>query len=224
MVLRDMNIKPDTLVYLGPKQGSAFFWIGRWRDVPEQYGDKAVVETYPRQFGGYHGTVLLLEGNCKEFFNGKEPPSYWFWWECDKSVPKKEAPMRGGPDKFEALLVAMAREEARAYRNELLKAIDKRKKAMSKTEVRELISFVRRSMRASLVFLPHTSVGRYIIQRIEDDAMTRALCDPKEWSRMDYDDRAEQEEKTHKKLLRDRARQQEKRKVYATIRGRSVKH
>ena len=80
MVIKDMDLQPDALCYIGAFKGSGFFWIGHRGDVPEQYLDAPIAETDRRTVDA-PGTIILLEGDCKEFFNGKEPPGYWYWYE-----------------------------------------------------------------------------------------------------------------------------------------------
>lgn len=223
MVLKDMDLQPDALCYIGAIKGSGFFWIGHRKNVPEQYLGTPIAETDRRTVDA-PGTIILLEGDCKEFFGGKEPPGYWYWYECDPSAPKPvEGRLHGSPANFESLLVGIAKTEGYWYKNELRKALDSVHHDMDRAEAEELVRNVQTVCRPHLVLLPESSVGQYIIQRIEDEAVARGICPRAKWVKMKFETRHNYLDRTVKKFVQERVRKDDH-KHYATIKGRSVKH
>lgn len=209
-LVKEMNLKPDEVVYIGGKTfSSGFHWIGRFKDVPEEYGNLPVVETYRRTVD-YPGTILLSDALTK---NGQ----YWNWNECDSTVKPAEILHQLEHSGAEQLLIAIARNEAHDYRDKLRSALrgnhdpDKVKKAIKK--VREL-------RKESLRFLSGTSRGDYIIQRTEDEAYAFAIHP--ELDKLPYEKRYDIIRKEVEKLVRERVRANED-ELYAHIKGRSVR-
>ena len=115
-LVKEMNLKPDEVVYIGGKTfSSGFHWIGRFKDVPEEYGNLPVVETYRRTVD-YPGTILLSDALTK---NGQ----YWNWNECDSTVKPAEILHQLEHSGAEQLLIAIARNEAHDYRDKLRSAL-----------------------------------------------------------------------------------------------------
>lgn len=222
MVIRDMNVPDDELLYIGAKSGSSFFWIGKRKDVPENYLNREVAEVGERDVG-YTGTILLLEGKCRDLFNAKEPPSYWFWNDFDKTVPPAPEKWLGGSTCYESLLIALAKEEAKAYKLELNRAIASIHHTLTEEEADDLIEKVRRLYTPSLVFLTDTGVGQYAMGMIEDEARVRATCSKSKWNKLSFDEHVALVRKESKKY-RDRRIRESAEGKYASIKGRSVYH
>ena len=207
--VREMGLHPDTLVYIGNKNGSGFVWIGPYKDVPEKYLDRTVLETYRRTVD-YPGEVLLIDGKA-----GNGP--YWMWSECDKTVeplPMQQIDSRG----IETLLIAIIRDEAHDYRNKLRYAL---KGKHDPDVVKKIIKNVKKVHGERLSFLTGTSQGDYIIQRTEDEAFV--IATHPELQNIPYDRRYEIISKEVQKLISRRVKAGED-QLYAHIKGRSVKH
>jgi len=227
MVLKDMDLSPEEVCYIGCKEGSNFFWIGQRKDVPEKFLPEEVVQTYHRQTD-YEGTVILLGGLPKRFFGGKAKnvPGYWYWYECDPSVKRKKMPLLGSERCFENLLVSMVRDEARYYKARLNDAIiesSKHKEFMSREEADEMVRQVREMSKTNLILLPGSNVGDYTLLQLEDEARAKAMYPRSKWVRLKYQKQLEYLDKMTKKFRQERYKQNE-REHYASIKGRSVKH
>jgi len=211
-IVSEMGIDDETVVYIGPKQGAGFLWIGKYKDAPEQYRAMTVVETYDRTVD-YPGIVLLVSDVTR---NGQ----YWDWWEIDKSIPIPRS-NQFTTEGVERLLIAMCRDEAHDYRNHLRSALkhvtepDKARKAISKVK-----KFMLEDKR--LAMLTGTSQGEYIIQRVEDDAYVCAVH-RKVLDRLPYEKRYAIINKEIEEIQKQRIKSKED-EHYAHIKGRSVKH
>ena len=210
-LVREMKLDPDEVVYIGGKTfSSGFHWIGRFKDVPDEFREMPVAETYRRTVD-YPGTILLTEALTK---NGQ----YWNWNECDKSVPPVQTLRQLEPNGAELLLIAIARNEAHDYRDKLRKALKDRH---DPDVVKKTIKKVRELRKDNLWFLSGTSRGDYIIQRTEDEAYAFAIHP--ELDKLPYEKRYDIIRKEVAKLVRERVRANED-ELYAHIKGRSVKH
>lgn len=215
MTVQELNLPEDTVTYLGSVNASAFFWIGRYKDIPKKHLTYPVMKMYDRTFG-YAGKILLCEceitGNCQ----------YWNWHEVDPDVPDIEgAACKNLPnDGAEALFIAMFRSAGKCYAEVLRREIGFGHH--SKKYIESVIQKYR-YMNKDVLFLKGTNMGDYILRHIEDRAIVRGMCKRKEWNMMDHDAQTEYLEKGIKKLQEERAREAGK-KRYAKIKGRSVNH
>lgn len=210
-LVSEMELDPDEVVYIGGKTfSSGFHWIGRFKDVPEEYGNLPVIETYRRTID-YPGTILLSDVFAK---NGQ----YWNWNECDSTVKPVEILHQLNHSGVEQLLIAIAKNEAYDYRDKLRSAL---KGKHDPDVVKKAIKKVRELRKESLWFLSDTSRGDYIIQRTEDEAYVFATHP--ELEKMPYEKRYAIIRKEAEKLVRERVRANED-ELYAHIKGRSVKH
>lgn len=227
MVLKDMHLPEDEVCYIGCKDGSNFFWIGQRKDVPEKFLDEEVVQTYHRQTD-YEGTVILLDGLPKRFFGGKAKnvPGYWYWYECDSTIPRKKPPLLGSERCFENLLVSMARDEARYYKARLNDAIiesAKYKDCMDREEADEMVKQVREMCKTNLILLPGSNVGDYTLLQLEDEARAKAMYPRSKWVKLKYQKQLEHIDKMVRTFKAERYKRNETER-YASIKGRSVKH
>lgn len=214
----EMNLLPETLVYIGEKEGSGFRWIGRFKDVPVELRGRIVVEQYQRTVG-YVGEILLLNdaiSKKKKGMNGL----YWNWEECDPSVEPYPSEDRLFEEGAESLLIAIMQFAAQEYRNDLNKGL---RESGRKTEkgMRDVVKNVRMLDRQKIEILRGTSKGQYILQRLEDEAIAQFSCP--NWDKMDYPDRQKYLMQEVQKMAIERVKQNEG-KLYAHIKRRSVKH
>lgn len=206
----EMNFHPDVVVYLGSKVGSGFFWIGRYKDVPEEYQGLTIVETYHREIE-YPGEVILTSD-----IRGNGP--YWNWSEADKDVPPAPKLEYVDPSGTERLLIAILRDEAHEYRNKLRQAL---KYVHDPDKARVTIAKVRKLHEERLQLLTETNTGQYIIQRTEDEAYVVAIHP--EWQNVSYERRYGLINKAVAEIAKERVRNADD-SHYAHIKGRSVKH
>lgn len=220
MVLREwLEQNPDEVVYIGCEgknsksiktNGSGFVYIGYAKDAPtEQFGDRNILRIYPHECDYYGMTIIV---------NGMEQGKFWLWNECDPEVPVKEVPLPESDEPYETLLMALARQTAQDYRS-LIRGYIRMNDPTEMSEVDDIIRTVRKI--ADLEFLQGSQTGAYLIQRVEDEERIfwkypKARYYPPEKRNAFFD-------RKRKELMTERVKQQEK-SMYATIKGRSVKH
>ena len=210
---------PDEVIYLGCEgkndksiktNGSGFIFIGHAKNAPvQQFGDRNIISIYPHETD-YYGMTIIIDG--------MEHGKYWIWHECDPDVPIVEMPMTVSDEPFEALLMALARQTAQDYRV-LIRGYIRMRNPTALSEVNDIIRTARKV--ADLEFLEGSQTGAYLIQRVEDEERIfwkhpKARYYPPEKRNAFFD-------RKRKELMTERVKQQEK-KLYATIKGRSVKH
>ena len=214
----EMNLPPETLVYIGEKEGSGFRWIGRFKYVPVELRGRIVVEQYQRTVG-YVGEILLLNDRVSKLKKGMNAP-YWNWEECDPTVEPFPSQTRLFLEGTESLLIAIMQSAAQEYRNDLAKALRDEDRTTEKG-MRDVVRNVRILDRQKIEILRGTSRGEYILQRLEDEAVARFLC--ADWDKMDYPDRQKYLAQEVRRMAAERVKQNEG-KLYAHIKRRSVKH
>ena len=213
------TIPAKEIIYLGcdsiekakfKSNGSGFVFIGYAENAPvDKFGQRIVRSTYPHETD-YGGMTVIIEGT--------EAGKYWFWHEEDPSVPFKEVPLQTNPEPFENLLVAIARQTITDYRLKLKYEI-KHARPTNISEVDDIIGYCRRN--ADLSFLKGSSVGDYMIQAVEDEERIFWMY-PKA-RKMEPEKKAKFVDEQRAKILSERLKKAEK-KMYAKIKGRSVKH
>lgn len=209
--IKELDIKPDELVYIGAEDGSGFYWIGKRSDIPDEYLDLESAGEYSRTVE-YAGTIIITANHKKGI--------YWNWNEFDESVQEYKADPHWTPEGCERLVVALARDSGRDYVNDLNHALRKLRKPTPR-KVEDMIRNVRHLDKQKILMLKGNRVGEYIIEHIEDEIRAKARC--KEWDDLSY-------EKKNKYLIRETNRIRMNRvkdsedMLYAKIRGRSVKH
>jgi len=214
----EMNLLPETLVYIGEKEGSGFRWIGRYKDVPVELRGRIVVEQYQRTVG-YKGEILLLNDAISKRKKGMNGP-YWNWEECDPTVEPYPSETRLFLEGTESLLIAIMQSAAQEYRNDLAKALKNERRSTEKG-MRDVIRNVRILDRQKIEILRGTSRGEYILQRLEDEAVARFMCP--DWDKMDYPVRQKYLEQEIQRMAKERVKNNEG-SLYARIKKRSVKH
>ena len=215
--VRDLGFDPDTVTYLGEFNGSGFRWIGKYKDMPEKYLDQIVVEMYERTIE-YTGQVILIDVGRKKKAGGNNG-QYWNWNEVDKTVKPWPMDHDISTDGAEMLLMAIIKDSARVYRNDIERAL---KKSNYKTEkgIRNIIRRVRGLDEKVIELMAGTSRGEYILQRIEDEAVIRAMHP--DWDSVPYEKRRSYMDQELKRIRKQRVKSEEQ-GHYATIKGRSVK-
>lgn len=204
-----MGIPPDTIVYIGYKMWAGYVYIGRYGDVPKEYLAQTAVEIYERTIEK-PGIVILTTGE------GRNGP-YWLWSECHEG--EKMPPLTHlDPSGAEALLIAIAKDEAHWYRGRLRKALKDRS---DPDYVEKAIHKVRKASEGELKLLSGATRGDYILQRIEDEAYVLAVHP--EIEKLDYDKRYEAINREVQIRIKQRVRMKDE-SHYARIKGRSVKH
>lgn len=213
MEVIDLTINPEEVVYLGSSKSSAFYWIGRFKDVPEKYLSNPVDETYKRSVG-YAGTIIKTDTTKKGI--------YWNWNELNPDIEEYHIPCNWTPEGCERLIVALAKEAGRDYINDLnheLRKMPKKKRTSDRIE--KMIQSVKTKDANKIEILVGTRIGDYILEHIEDEIRVKARC--KEWDEMSYDSKTKylisETDQLRKKRIRDSEKQ-----LYASIRGKSVKH
>ena len=219
MMVCEMQISRNTLVYIGEKEGSGFKWIGPFGNVPELYRDKRVLEKYPRTVG-YPGEILLIENVGKRKNTPNANWNFWNYEECDQTIPPYPINDQIHPEAAESLFIAIMRDSALEYKNDLIRALSKEQRKTEKG-MRDVVKNVRMLDRQKIEILRGTSRGQYIVQRIEDEAVARFLC--KDWDKMEYPDRQKYIKEAVHQMMVDRVKQNEG-SLYAHIKRRSVKH
>ena len=217
ILIKDMDLSPDTLIYVGKKNGSGFDWIGQFGAVPEELRDKRVLEQYPRTTG-YKGESLLIDDGLQKK-KGGSGGLYWNWEECDTTVPPYQYTDQIAPEAAERLLMAIMRDSALDYKNDLNRALAKLTGHPEKS-LRKVVKKIRQLDKNKIAVLTGTSRGEYILQRLEDEAVIKAHC--KEWDSLSYTKRQKLLEKESKRMRMQRVKDSEK-ELYADIKGRSVK-
>lgn len=226
MVLRDwLTLHPKEVVYIGcdstfsnkgtktKANGSGFVYIGYAKDAPNDFDDREIKEIYPRTVD-IPGVILIIEG--------LEVGKYWTWHEKDPSVPKWEPKYEANTDQFEELLMGIVKLTVRDYQRKLMDEL-KEKKPKTKARMNEVIQRFRKKAMVTdgLEFLKGTSLGEYLIQATEDQVVVR-YTHP-DLAKLPYEKRYDSMLEKRKELQRERLKQKEK-NMYATIKGRSVKH
>ena len=199
------------LIYLGGSNSSGYIWIGPAIDVPEEQLNKQVVETYPHDTD-VPGTTVIVKS--------AEHGSYWFWHECDPNAPQGTTDeLRCTDTAIENLLIGIAKQCASDYRN----AIRSQMKKVPKDRRYQVIEAAIRELQMSVdtEFLKGSSTGRYILQTVEDEERVAARYP--EYLDMTGDARNAFMQKRLKEISAKRVYRKEK-DMYATIKGRSVKH
>ena len=217
ILIKDMHLDPETLIYIGEKNGSGFIWIGKYGAVPETFREKRVLEQY-RRTCGYEGEILLIDVGLKKKKGGTGGP-YWNWEECDKTVKPFKGTDQIAPEAAEKLLMAIMRDSALDYKNDLNRALQKLTGHPEET-LRDVIKKVRHLDRQKIGILTDTSRGEYILQRIEDEAVIKAMN--VDWDKLSYTTRQKILDRESKKMRIRRIRESES-ELYADIKGRSVK-
>ena len=220
-----MNLKewleekaPDKVIYLGcdstnrtkkKTNGSGFVFIGYARDVPiEFFGDRNIREVYPHT-SNHPGTTVIIEG--------LEQGKYWMWNEYNKDEIVPEVYVDSDAA-FEELLMAIAKQTISEYRDHV-RAYLARRKPETPEEIDLVIKVCRDE--SDLDFLKGSGTGDYLIKATEDEERIFYLY-PKARN-MPYERRYKFLKEKQQELMHERIKEQEK-TMYATIRGRSVKH
>ena len=221
MVLNDWlaSADPDGLIYLGCEgknsakvkvNGSGFVYIGYAKNAPaEEFGTRTIMKIYPHE-SDFPGTAVIIDG--------KEHGKFWMWHECDPDAPVKDDVYIDNDSSYEHLLMAIAKQAVYDYKIQI-KHVIRTNKPKTVAGLMKCIRFARRN--SDLDFLEGSSVGEYMIQTIEDEVKVEFLY-PK-IKNMPYDRRAKFLEEKRQELLHERYQENEK-KAYAKIKGRSVKH
>ena len=218
VLIKDMELPSDTLVYIGKKNGSGFDWIGLFGAVPEEFLEKRVLEQYRRTYG-YEGEILLVEDGYSQKKKGGSGGKYWNWDECEKTVPPFKSNDQLNPEAAERLLMAIMRDSALDYKNDLNRALHKLQGHPEET-LRDVVEKIRHIDRQKIGILVGTSRGEYILQRIEDEAVIKAMN--VDWEKLSYPVRQKILDRESKRMRIRRVREKEA-ELYADIKGRSVK-
>lgn len=164
MVVRELDIKQNEIVYVGAKHGSSFMWIGRRKNLPVKLEDREVFQTYEHDTD-YVGTVIIIEG--------EEQGKYWFYWECNHNVKPKIGELTCNQKNLEDFLIAIVRSAISEYRQGLLDGI-RGLKNPGKKEVEEVIRNRRKKHKDVFEFCEDIESAKYAIKMVEDEI--RIMC------------------------------------------------
>jgi len=210
----EIDIDPEMLIYVGRLKGAGFIWIGKRKDLPEYLTKTPVEMLYPRETG-YKGMILLLgPGLPKQ----KGERNVWNWNEFDKTIPPHDSPDAVNPEAAESLFIATAQDAARNYRNLLNRGLRNLEDPHNLSEVERMIRLAKR--RKEFDFFHGTSMGDYILTRIDDEIRVKART-PK-WESLTPDKKQRVMRKEMKKLRMERVKEKED-ALYAHIKGRSIR-
>jgi hypothetical protein len=142
----------------------------------------------------------------------------YYYAQNKKTLLKYEA----NTDQFEELLMGIVKLTVRDYQRKLMDEL-KEKKPKTKARMNEVIQRFRKKAMVTdgLEFLKGTCLGEYLIQSTEDQVVVR-YTHP-DLAKLPYEKRYDSMLEKRKELQRERLKQKEK-SMYATIKGRSVKH
>lgn len=221
MVLNDAlkSMDPCELIYLGcfnqnskmiKTNGSGFVYIGPVANAPvDIFGDREIVSSYPHETD-YEGMTFIVKG--------EERGQYWFWHECDKSIPRHPSVYTEDIRAYEGLLVAMCHECIKEYQK-LVRYYMKHIKPKTKEELLDILDYCRRN--SDLEFVKGSGTVDRILQQVDDEFVI--MFENPKIATMPYEKRYAKLAKERKKMMIERVRKQEKH-MYAKIKGRSVKH
>lgn len=230
MVLIDLlkRLQPDEVIYLGVLQtksngsvqrhggqGSGYIYIGRAKDINlEVLGNREVHDAFHREVD-YPGTAIMIDG--------AEQGRYWFWHECDPRVPINEKPYTRHTHPYEDLYFAIFKQSLNDYRS-IINDMMKKVRPTHIEEVNDIIyvSHKKAEKAGTFEFMNGSASGQNLIRDLEDEIRI-TFQHPEIQKIKKPQDRVAAFRRERSKILRDRAKKNEKAK-YATIKGRSVNH
>jgi hypothetical protein len=144
--------------------GSGYAFIGLPKDVPKEYLEAEVIDTWVHDTA-YPGTAVKIDYEVRK--EGK-----WFWWEFDESIPDAtHTPLECQDANLMMCYTAIIKLLISNYTIEL-KARIASKRLKNPESIRNEIERVRKTF--DLSFIKGNSTGQYTIQRAEDEVFILA--------------------------------------------------